>query len=453
MDTISNESLGDASVQKERFERVKLLLETSAVRQVCEAYRDDQLKRLEGLGLNIFTIVSGRYYQENFHSDILAAFLDREKPHGGGTAYFRRFIEFLKTCPGCPADLPDADAFGEYETGREQGRIDVSIRGKAINSSRPKAIIIENKINNAVDQPNQLPRYYADLSKDFDVAAVVYLSLCGDKAPDMANWSGEDKDIKDIIGNKLVRVAAFTKDKTPNLRTGTKDETPNLRTGWIKPCVADAANMDAMDAMVILRQYGKLLQYLGADVMNNKVMEDFWQLMQRDDNHDVALAVRDMLEKVPAYLALETMKMYSSPECNPFKETRAWPPESPRMAVFDGLKFDGASISADLEFGKATETLATTEVLTVKATLNIFDRDKWEKQPNDAVRIVQALLQKAGLAAQFEEFKYGSGMRHRLKQIFGLPSEEDKLHSFLKGTFLPRLKEALSAPDRCSRHG
>ncbi len=161
MDTNSNESLDDAAAEGELFERVKLLLEQRA-RQVCEDYERDQQKRREGLGFNIFTIVSDRYHQENFHSDILAAFLERPQPgkesHGGGTAYFRRFIEFLKTCPDCPADLPDADAFGDYATGREKDRIDVSIRGKPINGSLPKAIIIENKINNAVDQPNQLPR-------------------------------------------------------------------------------------------------------------------------------------------------------------------------------------------------------------------------------------------------------------------------------------------------------
>ncbi len=151
------------------------------------------------------------------------------------------------------------------------------------------------------------------LEKDFDVAAVVYLSFLGDKKPDVADW---DPKYKEIIGKKLVRVAAFT-----------KDEKPNLRTGWVDPCVTEATNVDAK---VILGQYGKLLQYLGADVMNNEVMGTYWQLMQQDDNLAAAGAVREMLERVPEYLARQTQERYSRPKCSPFDRTSVWAPRAPQ---------------------------------------------------------------------------------------------------------------------------
>ena len=178
MDSISPIPSDSSAAGRDPCEQSLELLQTPGLLTICKEYEADERRRREAAGLNVFTIVSETFYRENFHSDIWATFLDRNGPHGGGTEYFRHFIAFLKACSLQPNDIPDADTFGDYVTKREKDRIDVSIRGEGKDKCRPKAIIIENKINNAVDQSKQLPRYYKELSKEFDVVAIVYLSLC-----------------------------------------------------------------------------------------------------------------------------------------------------------------------------------------------------------------------------------------------------------------------------------
>lgn len=409
MDAISAIPSDSSAAGRDPSEQSLALLQTPDLLKICGKYEADERCRREAVGLNVFTIVSNTYYRENFHSDIWATFLDRNKPHGGGAEYFRHFLAFLKACSPQHDDIPDADAFGDYVTEREKDRIDVGIRGEGKNQCRPKAIIIENKIYKAIDQPGQLPRYYNELSKDFDVVAVVYLSLCGDKTPDKSGWSAEDRE---SIDKKLICVGAFTNGKGPDLLTH-----------WIQPCIVAAENIDAV---VILRQYGKLLRYLGADIMNSPVMGEFWKFMRQGGNYGAALTVRDLVQQIPEYLASKTRDKYQG-ECRPFDKTWVY---ADTTTVFAGLKFGGATIAADLEFQETGTTILT-----------IFDCHRWDA-PEGGTCVVQELLQKAGLTAYFEEVDFSNGRRHLLTPAFTLPAQEDELHRFLSETFLPSLQKA-----------
>lgn len=405
MDVNPHKSVADQATEGGTYERALQLLQWADLLKVCGSYEEDQRKRRERVGLNIFTIVSERYYQENFHSDVLKAFLDRNGAHGNGSLYFGHFLGMLKTSSG-GIPIPDVEVFGAYVVERERDHIDVGIRGGNTGGPRPKAIIVENKIHDASDQPDQLPRYYKVCKdKDFDVVAVVYLSLSGNKEPDRSEWISEDRD---TIDRKLICIGAF-----PN------GQSPDLLTGWVAPCIAAAEKVKNTDAAVILRQYGELLRYLGADVMNNQVMQDFWNLMRQDEKYQDAMALRKMFDNIPSYLAQKTVEQYKT-QCCPFNRMFAWPPgDAPHVAVFDGLKFEGARIAADLDYAEK------------KAELSMFDRD-------GHADTVQKLLKRAGLDTYFVLGKE----RYWLSPAFSLPEQEDDLHRFLKERFLACLRKA-----------
>lgn len=124
------------------------------------------------LGFNIFTSISDLYRRENLHSDILALILHPQTDRIGTSKNAKILVELLET------------KFSEQQkillqcnqnlvVEREKGRVDVLIHDNAY------ALIIENKINEARDQNDQLPRYveYCD-GKNLTVEAIIYLPLC-----------------------------------------------------------------------------------------------------------------------------------------------------------------------------------------------------------------------------------------------------------------------------------
>ena len=181
------------------------LLNDDNLLHICEKYaQEEEARKQESLGFNVFRIVSETYYHENFHSDVLAAFLDMKGAHGGETRYLHQFIRLLKNhSPSITQDL-HAQEFTDYTTAREKGRIDIRI----LDDTNRKAIIIENKIYNAVDQECQLPRYVDDVTESgYKVVAVVYLSLNGHKWPNRSDWKHPDDDAK--IDPLLICMSAY----------------------------------------------------------------------------------------------------------------------------------------------------------------------------------------------------------------------------------------------------
>ncbi|HRF16793.1 MAG TPA: PD-(D/E)XK nuclease family protein, partial [Chitinophagaceae bacterium] len=107
----------------------------------------------------------------------------------------------------------DINEFQETDVLREKGRIDVWIR----DNKSGKCILIENKINNAVDREDQLLDYYR-YSKDmgFSPLAIVYLSLDGKKtAPEQSH----------PLDISIINVPAFNNTE--------KD----LVNGWLNYCI------------------------------------------------------------------------------------------------------------------------------------------------------------------------------------------------------------------------
>ena len=140
------------------------------------------------IGFNIFTLCSDKYYRENFHSDIIKAFLDPTEKHNEGNKYLHIFIDLLN-CVNNQNHIKKSD-FENASVEREKQHIDILVADE----TSKKAIIIENKINNAGDQHRQLPRYYDKLKGDYDVVAIIYLTLNNSKKPYTSDWTNEEKE-------------------------------------------------------------------------------------------------------------------------------------------------------------------------------------------------------------------------------------------------------------------
>jgi hypothetical protein len=145
---------------------------------------------------------------------------------------------------------------GEITVEREKGRIDVLLFDE-----KGRAIIIENKINNAADQKDQIGRYYKKVKEDMklSVKAIVYLTLTPDKQLDR-KWSIQDDKIRNEIEEKglIVPVPVINKRSEPSFSEN-----------FIEDCIkwAEAENNEI--AKVYYSQYKNLIRHLGGDSMTN----------------------------------------------------------------------------------------------------------------------------------------------------------------------------------------
>ena len=109
---------------------------------------DKEIERIErekqNNGFNLFTISSYNSYLENFHSDVIAILLSPKERHLQKEKFFKLFLSFLSSKYNA---IIDENNYQNYEVLREKGRIDIWIKDKI----SKRCIIIENKINDAVD--------------------------------------------------------------------------------------------------------------------------------------------------------------------------------------------------------------------------------------------------------------------------------------------------------------
>jgi len=146
---------------------------------------------------NIFETISDLYKREKFHSDILYTILNPNTPQIGKVSnltFIDNFVRMLDLDYKFIIDDSIEISKEEYNSvwdGYEEkkGYIDLLITNK-----RNQAIIIENKLNYAPDQPNQIVRYMKYIEeqkfkKNNNVKmTVVYLTLIPGKTPDIDSY-------------------------------------------------------------------------------------------------------------------------------------------------------------------------------------------------------------------------------------------------------------------------
>ena len=339
---------------------------------------------------NVFYLVSDLYYRENFHSDINCFFLDPNEKHQCGDVFLRAFIQMLnKTGKNI-----DPDKYQDATAVREEGKIDILITS---NLSK-RAIIIENKINDAVDMERQIPRYYDKTSKDFTVDAIVYLPLSNYKKPNKQDWTKQDED---SIEPLLITIPAY--DKSGEI---------NIVDDWLRPSILLSDNLDVVST---LRQYSNLITKLNHDIMDFNVLEQFYSGLLQENNMETARSIRDMMKELPEYMAKRIFETYrNGKKYEPFSKVDMWKDHA--CTFFEKAPIGNHSITIDVYCSETGYELW------------LFEREK-ELSELDYDSVVNRI----NLLSRFEKKPIDDGFRGYTQ--FGF-DEEKKLLDFIDGLLL-----------------
>jgi hypothetical protein len=250
--------------------------------------QDEHAKR--GHNFNVFTLLNRTCnfsIGETGHSKLLSFLLKDYSLHGQKNFFLKLFLEQI--------GIEQADK-GKWEITTEKGRVDIMLKRK----NPLSVIIIENKSNEAPDQPNQLYRYWYDqiyrITKETDCSfyekntnrfKVIYLAARKEKLPNDDTLSCPEHLISQGLPEKLpvpVHYMTFEKDISQ----------------WLDRCVweMEAVHPDNHPLIEYLRQYKKLCITLkNTNEMSEKLLlksvelfadkakwDSFQELKKNEDN-------------------------------------------------------------------------------------------------------------------------------------------------------------------------
>ena len=382
-----------AAFNSETVQRASVFLHAPQAKALAQRYEACMQARHVDMGFNLFAIISDVYHRENLHSDMLKALIDPGGGHGEQETFLQLFLMFLAQ-QGAAIDPAN---YSQPRVVREESKIDVLIA----DDCTQRAIIIENKINNAGDMPRQIPRYLEYVRQlGYDCDAIIYLRLSGHSNPDTTGWSADDRK---QVGSLLTVVCAY-------------DETPSdLYTGWIQPCQRAARNPDAIH---VLSQYGRLLKKLGANVMNKPVMEGFYRIIVESDNLKTALSLRAMVNDLVRY-RVERIIDHFKHDLAPYTKVANWHDDD---AYFTGVLWEGAHLGIDVAVREESYSFGF-----------------WDRNDDAGTKgKARVMLQKMNC---LDDYVYSDG---HFRKSFAFPSEERALFDHI-AQFKNRLANALAA--------
>ena len=153
-------------------------------------YEDILEKQGAKLNFNIFDIITDKWKRENLHSEILKFLLENYED------FFNNFLDLIK--------IKNKKEYSTPEITNEEAKIDILIK------SENKAIIVENKINWAPDQNEQLARYYKKVKYEYkkEVEKIIYIVPSENKNPNEQTF-GKDEKIKKEINDRFIKITGF----------------------------------------------------------------------------------------------------------------------------------------------------------------------------------------------------------------------------------------------------
>lgn len=268
----------------------------------------------------VFEVISDLYYRENFHSDLIAFFLDPNENHGMGSLGIELLIDLIVEETGWHINANDYD---DSTVVREEGRIDILIR----DDYSKHAILVENKMNNAGDMDRQIPRYCDILEEQgYIIDAAVYLPMLKYKTPDKSSWKENDFRWE----NKIVIIPAVSDVNEYSLTRN-----------WLEPLAAKCNNEDVAS---ILRQYRNLIAKTSNYNMDKISFDKLYDYLMVDDHLEMANSLVSMMNDLPKYLAQRVFDIYSE-RCFPFTKVGIYRETD---AVFEQCMIDGLYCKMDV---------------------------------------------------------------------------------------------------------
>jgi len=338
---------------------------------------------------NLFTISSYNSYLENFHSDVIAILLNPEERHKQQNIFLNLFLDYLIS-QGVELKKDD---YILCDITREQGRIDIWIKD---NTSK-KSIIIENKINNAGDQENQLENYF-NYAKNagFEIDSIVYLTLNGIKNAPLT-------DINEL-NEKIINISAFTNNQN------------DLSNGWLLKCYENSQDEDNRS---FIFQYLKLIKHLSQVGMDKQIKDDFYSVINKEDGFEKTKAIAELVNKLEEYRA-DLFFTRVNNDYLPFKKIYRW---RPNHWLFENYNDNGIIFKLDVHFHS-------------NGSARI---DFWNpNQPEEAQKLNSSTkLSSIGLLQEFEYGGFGGGMFKvfDLEKYENIKIIDNELYNFVKQLF------------------
>lgn len=338
---------------------------------------------------NLFTISSYNSYLENFHSDVIAILLNPEERHKQQNIFLNLFLDYLIS-QGVELKKDD---YILCDITREQGRIDIWIKD---NTSK-KSIIIENKINNAVDQENQLENYF-NYAKNagFEIDSIVYLTLNGIKNAPLT-------DINEL-NEKIINISAFTNNQN------------DLLNGWLLKCYEKSQDEDNRS---FIFQYLKLIKHLSQVGMDKQIKDDFYSAINKEDGFEKTKSIAELVNKLEEYRA-DLFFTRVNNDYLPFKKNYRW---RPNHWLFENYNDNGIIFKLDVHFHS-------------NGSARI---DFWNpNQPEETQKLNSSTkISSIGLLQEFEYGGFGGGMFKvfDLEKYENIEIIDNELYKFVKQLF------------------
>lgn len=241
-------------------------------KEIKEKYSIDE-------NFNIFTAIAEKYRYENLHSDLLKVILGKENNNIKNKKIFYKFLKYIDI------DNPeqyfpnyeDIKFHREYPKGiktdtkiKTPGFIDLLI----YTETGKVCIIIENKINGAPDQPDQLGRYRKMMKEEgIEILKTVYLTI-DSKHTEPSNFNNYSEDFK-VSKEELnfIHLPCVTEENQNN-KSFTK---------FLKEIIDHQKNIGLNDTQrVFIEQYKLLLESIGGQVLMEQYKKDFIKDIMKD---------------------------------------------------------------------------------------------------------------------------------------------------------------------------
>jgi len=345
-------------------------------------------------GFNIFNVLSDKYYYENLHSDVISIFLERNGKHNEGNRFLKIFLELLQNIK--PELEINQEDFMDSSIFREKHHIDILIQDERTK----KAIIIENKINNASDTERQLPTYVEKIGLN-NVIAIIYLPLEPNKKPDITDWTTNEIQ---FINSKLICLPAF--NRTDN----------DFYNGWLLRCIDEA---EQNDAKTILTQYSKLILKIGGFIMDKQLYELFYnKVMSQNDIFKSSLSIKEFLDNLHVYRIQRIYDVFIK-DCSPFKTIN----HADDYLLIEGFEFEGRSFKIHLN-----------------CLIDKYELKFWDMHYDEIIDGEQVNMKYTSkIISKLNDIKFQETRVDECVQWFSFPEEEKNLYEFIN-TFRNELK-------------
>ena len=224
---------------------------------------------------NIFTAIAEKYRYENLHSDLLKVILGNKNNNIKNEKIFYDFLAYIDiTHPKQYfPNYEDIKFHREYPKGiktdtkiETPGFIDLLIYTE---TGKKVCIIIENKINGAPDQPDQLGRYCKMMEEEgIEILKIVYLTIDG-KPTEPTNLDDYtppyDTYVDDIRDKYLIHLLCVS-EGNPDIKSFTE---------FLGQIINNESIILEDNKKTFIKQYKLLLESIGGKVLMEQYKKEF----------------------------------------------------------------------------------------------------------------------------------------------------------------------------------